>query len=164
LYFKLSYRYRKTKPWRTQIQHKRDLSSLSLVSKKFYELTLQYLYESIIINAKDETNLQQTDVQKFLCSPRRHHLSHVKAISFLAPIRAVDQFRCIHYTLRREFSQHSDEHEGAGSTFDAEDEGEDSDVDGDDADIPRLNNLGNLMPTIKPLFDRLEDHQLKSFA
>jgi len=106
------------------------------------------LYESITIKAQDEDNLQQTDVQKFLRTTRQHYLTHVKELGFWAPIQTKDQFRCIHYTQERDIY----ETEGEVGGFHSE-----------EYVMSKLNDLGELMPEIRPLFDRLEDGQLTSF-
>jgi hypothetical protein len=65
----------------------------------------------------------------------------VKNIKFLAPIELNDQFRCTHYQLLEEADEDAVYEES----------------------MSRINNLGDLMPQIRPLFQGLQDSQLRSF-
>jgi hypothetical protein len=114
------------------------------VSKKLYTLVLPTLYESITIRSGDESNLAQTDIGKFLRTANRHYLTYVKSILFLAPIETNDQFRCIHFKLLREAD-------------------EDAIDNRDEELVSRVDNLGDLMPQIRPLFQGLPDNHLRRF-
>jgi hypothetical protein len=111
-------------------------------------LTLPALYNSITVESCDEDNLEKINAEKFLCATRRGHLLHVKHLSFWAPIYTKDQFRCIHFSQEREIDETEDE------TGDFHNEA---------YVMNQLNDLGQLMPEIRPLFDGLKDGQLKSF-
>jgi hypothetical protein len=101
------------------------------------------LYESITITSRDEFNLEQTDIDKFLRTANRDYFKTVKSISFLAPIQTNDQFRCIHFKLLE-------------TDRDALD-------DRDDTLMSKIDSLGDLMPQIRPLFQGLQDNLLRSF-
>ena len=102
------------------------------------------LYESITVRSKDESNLQQTNIDKFLATVNRQRFTYVKDIRFLAPIDENDQFRCIHNDLLDQADQ---------DDIESRDEGLAS----------KLNDLGDLMAQIRPLFQGLQDNQLRSF-
>ncbi|PMD42103.1 hypothetical protein L207DRAFT_527057 [Hyaloscypha variabilis F] len=122
----------------------RDRNSLSRVSKKLHALVTPMLYESITVRSKDESNLQQTNIDKFLANFNRQRFTYVKDIRFLAPIDQKDQFRCIHNDLLDQADQ---------DDIESRDEGLAS----------KLNDLGNLMAQVRPLFQSLQDNQLRSF-
>jgi hypothetical protein len=114
------------------------------VSKKLHALVTPMLYESITVRSKDESNLQQTNIDKFLANFNGQRFTYVKDIRFLAPIDQKDQFRCIHNDLLDQADQ---------DDIESRDEGLAS----------KLNDLGNLMAQVRPLFQSLQDNQLRSF-
>jgi hypothetical protein len=111
------------------------------VCKKLYALLLPTLYDTITVRSRDESNLTRTDIDKFLRTANRDYFTCVKNIRFLAPIETNDQFRCIHYQLLKEADEDAAYEEL----------------------MSRINNLGDLMPQIRPLFQGLQDSQLRSF-
>jgi hypothetical protein len=113
------------------------------VSKNLYALVLPTLYKSITIRSTDESNLAQTDIHKFLRTANQHYFAYVKSILFLAPIETNDQFRCIHFTVLHEADQ-------------------DAINNRDEELVSRVDNLGDLMPQIRPLFQGLLDNHLRS--
>lgn len=110
------------------------------MSKKLYALVLPILYESITIKSSDESNLDQTNVEKYV----RPYFSYARKLSFVAPFEKEDIFRCIHWKLLREADKH--------------------DVDYDDQRlVSKVDELGELMSQIRPVFQGLQDNHLRIF-
>jgi hypothetical protein len=104
------------------------------------------------VTSRDESNLEQTDIDKLLRTARHDYFTYVKNLSFLAPIETNDQFRCIHFKLL----------ETDREDLDDGDDGDDGN-DGDGELLSKVDNLGDLMPQIRPLFLGLQDNNLRSF-
>jgi hypothetical protein len=101
------------------------------------------MYESIIISSPDEWNLARTDIAKLLRTANREYFKYMKSITFIAPITTNDQFRCVHYRIIRDADEDINERS--------------------EELVSRLYDLEGLMPQIRPLFQGLQDNQLRSF-
>jgi hypothetical protein len=120
------------------------------VSKKLHTLVLPTLNESINITSRDDSTLAQTDVDKLLRPEIRHHLKYARNISFSAPIETKGQFHCLHFEIFNDYER-SIEPDGGLSDI-------------SNAELPsRVDVLPELIPSIRPLFQGLQDGYLRSF-
>lgn len=127
-----------------QIPHSRDRNSLCQVSKKLYDLVLPTLYEFIIVRSKNESHLDQTNLDMFLRLADWDYFTKIKSVSFLAPIETNIQFRCVHFVLIRETNDDVIENKS-------------------EALVEAVNSVGELSRQIRPFLLGLPDNQLKSF-
>ena len=115
------------------------MKRLCEVSRALNSLTVPYLYKDIIIEATDESFLEELDVEPLLrtCSKLINHLSYVKKIQVLSRFHRNLNSRCIHNRF------------------------EDIDLDEEGDEEP--NTFANLTSNLMPLFRQLKDGSLQSF-
>lgn len=107
----------------------------------FNHLTIPKLYAAITVEAKDESALEDVDVEPFLrtCSKPKNCLRSVKNLHIVARFHRNLKDRCVHEKLN------------------------DGGMELDDSEVEPLGRIQDLAHNLMPLFCQLEDNSLRSF-